>query len=433
MSFSGWKEVNISDIILSSNTGLDAIKRAPIVDYDSGIKCLRIQDISQVKEFDNWGYCDVEDRNFTKFQLKKGEIIIARTGATIGVNMLIKKDLQSVFNNGLIRIRVEPKFITSEYLYYNLQTNLYKGHILAISGGTSTQPNMKMNDLLYYKIKLPSIYEQEAITSILTRLDEKIEVNNQINKTLENMAQAIFKQWFVDFEFPNEAGEPYKSSGGEMVESELGMIPEGWGVKEISELCDVCSSKRIFASEYVDKGVPFYRGKEIIQKSKGNDISTELFITEEKYNEIKETYPVPREGEMLLTSVGTLGVPYLVMDEEFYFKDGNLTWFKDYIKEGYREYIFLWIQSKKGVEELDAITIGSTQKALTITVLKKMKVVMCNDELLEKFFHLCKSIIDKIQFNNKEKRNLIKIRDTLLPKLMSGEIRVPLDSEGEIL
>src|SRR5699024_11080133 len=85
----------------------------------------------------------------------------------------------------------------------------------------------------------------KTIAHILSTLDDKIEVNNQINKTLENMAQAIFKQWFVDFEFPNEDGEPYKSSGGEMVESELGMIPKGWEVKDLGEIIDIHDSKRI--------------------------------------------------------------------------------------------------------------------------------------------------------------------------------------------
>jgi type I restriction enzyme S subunit len=123
-----------------------------------------------------------------------------------------------------------------------------------------------MSDL---KKKIPPLNEQKAIAKILSSLDEKIELNNRINKKLEEMAQAIFKHWFIDFEFPNENGEPYKSSGGEMVESELGLIPEGWEVKRIEE---VSSQKRnaivdgpfgshMKVSEYTDKGIPIIEMK----------------------------------------------------------------------------------------------------------------------------------------------------------------------------
>src|SRR5699024_7830849 len=102
----------------------------------------------------------------------------------------------------------------------------------------SVIPHLYQKDLVALKLPLPDLSEQKAISKILRTLDDKIEVNNQINKTLENMAQAIVKQWFVDFEFPNEEGEPYKSSGGEMVESELGMIPKGWEVKGLDEIAE---------------------------------------------------------------------------------------------------------------------------------------------------------------------------------------------------
>jgi len=101
--------------------------------------------------------------------------------------------------------------------------------------------------------------------------------------------------------------------------------------KPLGKLCNITSSKRIYASEYVSTGVPFYRSKEVIQKHDGEAINTELFISEEKYNEIKNKFGVPTKGDMLMTSVGTLGIPYIVKaSEKFYFKDGNLTWYKDF-------------------------------------------------------------------------------------------------------
>ena len=108
----------------------------------------------------------------------------------------------------------------------------------------------------------------------------------------------------------------------------------------LGDLVGISSSKRIYAKEYLDYGIPFYRSKEIIEKHKGNEISTELYISEERYNELRERFGVPNEGDILLTSVGTLGVPYLVRDEEFYFKDGNLTWFKCFNNKCNNEFIY---------------------------------------------------------------------------------------------
>ena len=114
---------------------------------------------------------------------------------------------------------------------------------------------------------------------------------------------------------------------------------EEWKEYKLGEVCAISSSKRIFANEYQNTGIPFYRGKEIIEKHNGANISNELFISEEKYNEIKTKFGAPKKGDMLLSSVGTLGVPYIVRDETFYFKDGNLTWFYNY--KGINNYFLL--------------------------------------------------------------------------------------------
>ena len=175
--------MKLKDLVESSNTGLDAIKRAPIVNYNTGIRCLRIGDISNKKNFAEWGYTNVENNNFKKFQLKKGDIIIARTGATIGINKFIDKDYNSVFNNGLIRIRVKKEY-NSKYVYYLLQLNNYKNFIKTISMGTSTQPNMQINDLLNLIVPDFNRYEQDKIVKILSKIDDKIKLNKQINDNL---------------------------------------------------------------------------------------------------------------------------------------------------------------------------------------------------------------------------------------------------------
>jgi type I restriction enzyme S subunit len=143
----------------------------------------------------------------------------------------------------------------------------------------------------------------------------------------------------------------------------------------MEELCEITSSKRIFAADYVSEGVPFYRGREITEKYKGNlEVSTELFITEEKFREIERKSGAPKQGDLLLTSVGTLGSVYVVkLGDRFYFKDGNLTWFR-YFKELDSQFLYYWIGSPKGKAELQKCTIGSSQSAFTIVLLKSMEI-----------------------------------------------------------
>ncbi|HLP36950.1 restriction endonuclease subunit S [Lacibacter sp.] len=153
----------LSDYVESANTGLDAITRAPIVIEDTGVKCLRIQDISKESNYENWGFTKVEKSNFNRFQLKKDDIIVARTGATVGGNMFIAKDLNAVFNNGLIRIRAKRSRVHPIILQAFFKTEYFTEHINTIAFGTSTQPNIQIGDLLSFKISFPSYENQQKI------------------------------------------------------------------------------------------------------------------------------------------------------------------------------------------------------------------------------------------------------------------------------
>ena len=183
-------------------------------------------------------------------------------------------------------------------------------------------------------------------------------------------------------------------------------LPEGWRETTLDDVVTISSSKRIFHSEYVNSGIPFYRSKEIIEKQKGNHISLELFITEEKFNEIKNKFGVPKKNDLLLTSVGTLGIPYLVKKNEiFYFKDGNLTWFKEYqnLKPLYLYYFFL---SSTGKERLNEITIGSTQSALTISGLKKISINLPPLQEQKAIANILSSFDEKIELLKEENETL---------------------------
>ena len=181
---------------------------------------------------------------------------------------------------------------------------------------------------------------------------------------------------------------------------------EEWKEYKLGDICNISSSKRIFAEEYVSSGIPFYRGKEIIEKHNKNTVSSELFITNERFEEIKSKFPVPQIDDILLTSVGTLGVPWLVNESNFYFKDGNLTWFRSNIEKVNPKFLYYWFESHYAKNQIDSMCIGSTQKALTIDTLSKFSINLPSLPTQQKIAAILSSLDDKIELNNKINENL---------------------------
>jgi type I restriction enzyme S subunit len=172
---------------------------------------------------------------------------------------------------------------------------------------------------------------------------------------------------------------------------------------KIGDCCEVTSSKRIFYSEYVKSGVPFYRSKEIIQSFNGQSIDDPLYISKEKYTQILDRFGVPSAGDMLLTSVGTIGIPYIVKDTDyFYFKDGNLTWFRNFNSNLYSKYLYYWIQSPQGKGIINNSTIGSSQKALTISMLKEISLLLPSLTIQQRIVNILSAYDDLIENNQKQ-------------------------------
>ena len=193
-------------------------------------------------------------------------------------------------------------------------------------------------------------------------------------------------------------------------ETEIGKISEEWEELRISEVCDITSSKRIFLREYVKSGIPFYRSKEIILKANNNEIVSPFFITEEKYQEIKTKFGVPQEGDILLTSVGTLGIPYCIgVNERFYFKDGNLTWLKDYKHYINNRFLLYWLRSPLAKRQIEMIAIGSTQRALTIDALKKMVICIPKYDEQCRIVKILSDLDSKIELHQKINKTLTAI------------------------
>ncbi len=190
-------------------------------------------------------------------------------------------------------------------------------------------------------------------------------------------------------------------------------IPEWWRETTLGEVCDITSSKRIFAEEYKTFGVPFYRGKEIIEKFNGWKISIELYITEEKYSEIETKFWAPKSGDMLLTSVWTIWIPYIVKDDErFYFKDGNLTWFRNF-SSILNVFLFYWLTSEYWKEEIQRHKIWSTQEALTIIWLKSISLSLPPLPEQVEIASILSSFDNKIELLRKQNETLEKTAQTI--------------------
>ena len=296
----------------------------------------------------------------------------------------------------------------THFLYYLLNH-------LDLSGLDSGASIPSMTARTYYAIKidLPDLTTQKRIANILSVYDDLIEANNRRIELLEQVAQELYKEWFVRFRFPGYENTKFEDG-----------IPEGWEIKRIVDLFDITSSKRVYLADYVDAGIPFYRSKEIIQLSQGQAITEPLYISNAAYENFKSKYGAPEKNDILITSVGTIGVSYLVDGHEFYFKDGNLTWIKSGSNKVLSLFLFQWLNSQSGKQQLLQSTIGTSQSALTIENLKKIKLLVPTKALIEDYYQKAHVMLEQksaLQMNN---RNLAVQRDMLLPRLMSGKLEV---------
>lgn len=328
--------------------------------------------------------------------IPKHSCLVTCIGSDMGKVVMNTED--AFCNQQINALIPNTSIIDSDYAYYFFKDSAL---ILKTLGSDGTAvPILNKSDFEKIELSIPPLPEQKAIASVLSSLDDKIDLLHRQNKTLEAMAETLFRQWFIE-----EA-------------------KEDWEKVTLGDIVNITSSKRIFYSEYVDEGIPFYRSKEIIELNKSGQTRSELFISNERFYGIVAKFGAPVEGDILLTSVGTLGVTYQVKaSDRFYFKDGNLTWFKDF-KHISSNIIFCWLNSKNGKEQLDNISIGSTQAALTIQGLKSLELSLPSLNVIQKLDEQLVVIYQKVNANQSQIQTLEKLRDTLLPKLMSGEVRV---------
>lgn len=264
------------------------------------------------------------------------------------------------------------------------------------------------------EVTIPEIKEQKAIANILSSLDDKIELNNKINKNLEELAQTLYKHWFVDFEFPNENGEPYKSSGGKMVESELGLIPKNWEFKSLDKHLNFERGIEPGSKNYIetptDGAIPFYRVGDMLNQDQVN------YVYEEHLKDKRV-----KKGEVLVSFDGALG--RIAMNLEGSYSTGMR---KVYSKKDLlsNEFIYVLFKSQDIQNTIKTYATGTTILHASSAI--KHLVMPCNKEIVFKFTTIIEPMIRQILNNLNENEKLAEMRDLLLPKLMNGEIRVPI-------
>lgn len=414
-----WKEIELGSLIEITSS-----KRIYLSDYvDTGIPFYRSKEIIEsYKGQDISLELFITEDRYLKIKKQFGvpqinDILITSVG-TIGIPYQVQNNKPFYFKDGnLIWLKFPKKEldISSDYLYFFIGSDYGKGKLDSILIGSS-QKALTISGLKKIKFNLPPLQTQRKIASILSGYNDLIENNLMRIKLLEEKAQLTYEEWFVKMRFPG-----YETA----VFDEVTGLPEGWEKVKLGELLEVTSSKRIFLSDYVEEGIPFYRGKEIILKSKNETINDLLYISKNKFEEIKKKYDLPKTGDILVTAVGTLGYPYLVTesDGDFYFKDGNLIWLKNSQLIS-STYLISCFKNENFQSNLKNTAIGSSQKALTISSLKDILILNPKSEIQLDFDSLIIPLFNSIENLQNQNRLLIEARDILLPRLMSGMINV---------
>lgn len=354
------------------------------------------------------------DNSSTRLALK-GDIVMACAGQgnTRGQTSVVMRDMY--INQSVIALRANPKKLHNLYLFHSLSSRY--DELRAKSDASSTRGSITTDMLKKLPISIPAddpdLRIQTRIADILSAYDDAIENNNRRIDLLEKAAQELYKEWFVRFRFPGHESARFVNG-----------LPEGWVVKRLGTVTNITSSKRIYLSDYVEEGIPFYRSKEVIQSANGEPLTEPLYISVEKYTELKDRFGAPQENDILITSVGTIGVSFLVDSRVFYFKDGNLTWLQSGKTPEIALYVFQWVNSDIGKSTLLSATIGTSQSALTIENLKKLKLIMPSKEVVSKYYKKAMALVKLKRLMQIQSQNLARQRDLLLPCLMSGKLEV---------
>lgn len=398
-----WKECKLSEL-----SDIKGGKRLPaktaLIQTKTAHPYIRVRDLTNKKILDltpEFEYVDDEtQKTISKYIVNEGDVIISIVG-TIGLVAIIGTTLDKANLTENCAKFINLKKIDNHFLYYYLISEFGQQEIKKNSVG-AVQAKLPLYGIGDIKINLPPLETQQKIAKVLSAIDNKIELNNKINENLEQQAQAIFKSWFVDF-------EPFG-----------GVMPGDW---KLSRLENATSQIiRGFTSKYVEKSNLINLNQKV---NKGN------LLEKQYYKYLREDITVPEEkyaqkGDILLNSLGqgTLGrIHYWNEETRNVVVDQHITIIREKENVSTSEFLYLLLISNKYKEYFEGCITGTTgMLMLNISAVRNTEMYLPNYNLQKKFSNIITPIYKNIEANIKENENLIQLRDTLLPKLMSGEI-----------
>ena len=400
-----WKEVYLKDVC-------DLIPGFAFKSKDFGSYCHKVVKIGDIQppyiNYTSMTGVDLSNYNkdkISKFVVKRGDFLLAMTGATIGkIGRYIYDDFAYV-NQRVLMFKPHDNVVWN-YIYYIVSSSIFSNFIFNHIDSETAQPNISATSVGKYSFKLPPLTIQQKIANILSSLDDKIEVNRRINEQLEELAQALFKSWFVDF-------EPFKD--GEFVESELGMIPEGCTTISLSKMANYLNGLAMqkFRPLEGEDGLPVLKIKELGQEAcnETSELCSPSLI-DEKY--------IVDDGDVIFSWSGTLLVKIWCGGT----CGLNQHLFKVTSEKYPKWFVYLWTKF-----HLDRFIRIAKDKAVTMGHIKRGELdtsyaIVLNDDKMKELDAIMSPIIEQFINNNIEIRKLTNLRDTLLPKLMSGEIDV---------
>lgn len=400
-----WKEVRLGDVCTRVCSG-GTPKSTNLSYYGGEIPWLNTKEIDFNRIYSTEKtITDSGLNNSSAKWIVPNTVTVAMYGATAGKSCIVKVPMTT--NQACCNLTINDEVADYEFVYYTLK-NDYTTLASLANGGA--QQNLNAQIIKDYVLKMPSLADQRRIASILSSLDRKIELNNKINADLEEMAQAIFKNWFVDF-------EPFKD--GKFVDSELGMIPEGWKVGCLGDMGAVVCGKTPSKSNsnYYEGDIPFIK----IPDMHGNVFveNSEDRLTEEgSLSQIKKLIP---PYSLMVSCIATVGLVSINTKPSHTNQQINTV-----IPHNKSALFYLYQHIKNNEEFLKNMGRGGTT---TLNVNTKsfsnIRLLIPSEIALDQFHGIVEGLFKKIELNMHESRTLSLLRDTLLPRLMSGELEVP--------
>ncbi len=348
-------------------------------------------------------------------EVKQGDVLLNITGDSVArVCIVPKSALPARVNQHVSIIRGNSNIVLNDYILYFLQYK--KLFLLSLSQGGATRNALTKGMIEELTISLPALSKQAEIVSILKSLDDKIEINRRINDNLEQQAQALFKSWFVDF-------EPFKDQPFE--ESELGMIPKGWRIVSLNEACiKVTDGSHYSPKDSPLEDIPMLSVKDM--QHNGFDYSSCKKISEEEYKKMKANDCVPLKNDILVAKDGSyLKEIFMCLEEKKQAILSSIAIFRCNSNVVYPEILLQILRLPKIRKDVgDNYVSGTALPRIVLKDFKKYRFVLAPIEVQDKIIETFRTINAQIYKNEDESRRLAQLRDLLLPKLMSGEIKV---------